>query len=154
MISWLDRYQLKLWKLKKGLRKANDMDNKFRKTERYKTMTADEKKNYEDEIWQTEFSFIYADIGELETKIFLRKIDKYNIPVPSKYDLKLRDEYWDGNVYGKYRELSKAGFYKLTKLLREERKSIKEEWIPIITAVSGLLAIVLSIISTVSLLIK
>ncbi len=135
--------------LRNKLRNIDKGDSAFRRTDKFKKLTAKEKAEYEDEYWQLEAGDIYAEIGELESNIFLRKVSKY-IPPPSRHDEKTQDEYWKSNFHGEYRELSQNGYHELNKLVREEKKARREArlwWVSLIGPLTGLIGCLIALLS-------
>jgi len=145
-----DANQLK--KLRRLYKEAIRKNDAYRKTDGFKKLTEDEKHTEDTIYWQTEAGPLEADIGELETKIFLKQLNRYGIPAPSRHDEKTQDKYWTNNSYGEYRELSQEGYYELNGKLREEKKARREErffWIPLISVATTFIAII-SVFFTIS----
>lgn len=134
------------------MRRLIEEDNAYRKTEAFKKLSAEQRQMHDQEFWDLEGAGeIDAEIKEIETRIFLRKLSKCGIPIPSRHDEKSRDKYWEANFYGEHRMLSQEGYYELNKMLRDERKARREDsilwWIPILTALSGLLGSLIGVLS-------
>ncbi len=138
----LDQDSCELKKINQKIKEINKKDNAFRKTDKFKNLTEDEKREHDDMFYQFEIGELSAQAGELQTKIFLKEVRKYNLPIPKKWDEKTRDKFWDSNFNGEYRELSDQGYHELRNMLREEKKARREErilwWLPIISTFTGL----------------
>ena len=147
----LSKNERELARLSKLANEINKKDDSYRKTDEFKKLSEEEKQFHEDQFYQSEIGELWAQIGELQTKIFLRKLSKFGIPVPSRGDEKTQDKYWDNNFYGEYRELSTEGYYELNQKIREERKARREDqilwWIPILSVISGLVGSSIGVIS-------
>jgi len=121
---------------------------KFQSTEEYKKLSRDSKEQDDSEFYDIDYLPIFEEIEEIRTGRFLAKVRRYGIPYLSWCDDK-KEEYWEE---GRYRThfLTVNGYHKLRAEIREEQKARREAvlgWLPLITAVAGLLGIITGLLA-------
>ena len=75
------------------------------------------------------------------TRYLTAKATKYNVPIPEKSNEELWEDYFG------YQFLTEKGHFELNKTIRQELKERLEIWIPIITALTGLIGVFIGLIS-------
>ena len=140
-----------LIRAQRNLRKVEALNDKFKKSEKYKKLTADERRN-EDGLINHEMYENWTICEEIKTEIFLKKIYRYGIPVPSKYkDAPERDKYWSSGPYEEFTFLTTKGYFELRNLLREEKKARRDDlflWLlPLISSIGGLLGVATGVLT-------
>lgn len=138
------KYKWEIHKLNKELAKID-------KTFKAEIKIAKENKESREKIqdrnasWNFEASGCFGQIVVIETKKLRRKANRYNLPFPDYND----EEAWEINAYGE-RYMNDKTRYELAKKIRQELKERLEIWIPIVTALTGLIGVFIGLISILS----
>ena len=138
-------------KNKKEIYKLNKAIDKLSKKHTKELREARKNKVQQDTIYEMrnfhshEYFEYYDEIRAIKTNILRRKANKYNIPMPDYSD----DEVWCTNMYGE-RYLEQEAEYKLSKQIRQDFKERLEIWIPIITALTGLIGVFIGLIAVIA----
>jgi len=142
---------LRLQKLKRELRKIEIAHNKFQSTEKYKSLSRDDKEAEDSAFYNVDYLPIFEEIEQIRTGRFLSKVRRYGIPYISWWDDK-KEECWQEGGYSGKHYLTINGYHKLRQAIREEQKARREAivgWIPLVTALAGLLGIVTGLLSVI-----
>jgi hypothetical protein len=134
--------------LRKKLAKVEREYKSFQQTDKYKKLNADEKQERNSAHLDIDCLPLWEDIQELETNELLKKLRHHKVPYINRWN-KEGKKYWEEGQSGTH-YLNTEGFHKFRNLLREEQKAKRDMvlgWIPLITALTGLLGIFASIIT-------
>lgn len=139
---------LRLIKLRIKLRRIEKNHKVFQQSEKYKSLSHDDKAGEDQAFYQVDYSPVWEEIEEIKTNKFIRKLRKLDIPYPSKW-AKEGEGFWNVGDFGSH-FLTTEGFYKLRGILREEQKDRREYWlgwVPLITALAAFVSSVTAIIT-------
>lgn len=140
---------LRLQKLKRELRKIEMAHKKFQSTEEYKKLNREGREQEDSAFYDVDYLPIFEEIEEIRMGRFLSKVRRYGIPYITWWDDK-KEEYWkEGRCSGTH-YLTVNGYHKLRHAIREEQTARREAimgWIPLVTALVGLLGIVTGLLS-------
>lgn len=96
--------------------------------------------------YSLEYQLISEKIDFLKSRYLISKANKLSLPVPTAY-AKENEDYWERSQYdGKY-YLSEKGYHSLQAAIRKEQKERLEVIIPIITAITGLIGVVIGLVA-------
>ena len=139
---------LRLRKLEKQLAAISREHRAFKETEEYKKADAESKEKMTADF-PFEYFEIYEEIRDIKTQKLLRKVRKYEIPVPSRTDKRGQD-YWEAGQYGTY-YLTEEGYHRIRKDVREEKKSRRDDfflwWLPLFSLIGMLLSIMVALLT-------
>ncbi len=145
MVNWF-----RLRKLEKKLDKIEKKHKTFQKSDKYKKMNSKQKLEEKSVYFDMEYFPIAEEIETIRARIFLRKVRKFGIPYPQYYEGKGAD-FWQEGPDGN-RTLTIEGYYSLRKALREEQEERRKAilcWMPLITALTGLIGAATAILTIV-----
>lgn len=119
LLLWFSE-ETRLRDLRYRLSQAEKSWNDFKKSEKYKNMSSDEKQFSQDEYYDEIFPFLDR-MEQIKTKRLLSIARRYDIPVPSSHDERYKD-YWQEEWAGIKKYLSDAGIQHIRTAIRNEKK--------------------------------
>jgi hypothetical protein len=138
-------------KLINGLARIEKQHEKFKKTTKYKNLTAKEKWEEDQCYYQVDYGPVWEELEELKTRKLLAKASMLSIPFPNHWADK-EEKYWNKSAYGEH-YLNIHGKHEIIKAIREEEKALNEAriwWLPLFSALISALSVLLGVILGVS----
>src|SRR4030042_3418767 len=123
------KYRWELYKLEK---EYNRIDNTF--TKQAKNLSVKERDLLRSEVG-SEIWPVHEKIEALKTRRFRHIAYKLMVPLPESKDKEL----WDDLQYVRGKALTNKGYWKLKKIIRQEKRERREGWIVWLTVLIGII---------------